>query len=589
MEQRRVKFIWGASQVIRGRWHLGLFGFYDRFEGARDTGLAISVRGLLAWTSAMAVVVYLAGATVLFWIWNRNPYSLLTYGDAVLYPVRHEAITEKKGQAFIAQGQELFRAKRWHEAANLLRLGLARHPRDLRARLTLAQYYLLLNQRPLALRSLQEGLGTEYPGRAYLETLFNLAQQGEDHDLVSQTAARYATQLRSDGPATDLRWVNGRRFVALMGAHRAADALAVAEGEEQGDTASEHRVLALLALGRGAEAAKLLAAWERQPGANRGLVLRLQVRVFREVGQFTEMEAALAELRRLNPGDPTPLVYAVVQQAMAGRRAEANAALDDFLFRFGGTAENLALLAPPLGEIHELDLLQRVADAAAERGFPLRNFQTLLVQTRLHRGEWEAAARTLAAIPPATGRDAGADDYWRQWMQRLIEHARLPSDATQTALLEFLRQRPWPLQVFRQSIEVAQRAGRTETAREIAAMALRAFPSSQWLQAQTAAPTSEAGAALAASPGDAQNLPAQLVEVRARHAAGDVPGALKLARLYLNGDQVRSNQMLDVARGIFASGDQPTARTLVQEVLQRSPGFAPARRLLLEWGAVEPK
>src|SRR5581483_6202148 len=42
---RRVKFIWGASRVIRGRWHLGLFGRYERRNDLpRDLGLAISVR-----------------------------------------------------------------------------------------------------------------------------------------------------------------------------------------------------------------------------------------------------------------------------------------------------------------------------------------------------------------------------------------------------------------------------------------------------------------------------------------------------------------------------------------------------------------
>jgi hypothetical protein len=47
--EKRIKFIWGASKVIRGRWYVGLVGLYDRHKGVRENGIAISVRGLLAW------------------------------------------------------------------------------------------------------------------------------------------------------------------------------------------------------------------------------------------------------------------------------------------------------------------------------------------------------------------------------------------------------------------------------------------------------------------------------------------------------------------------------------------------------------
>src|SRR4051812_28639767 len=95
----KFKFIWGGRKVIQGNWRLGLFALYDRVEGRRNSGLAISLRGLLIWCAALAVAAYLAGATALYVLWSRNTYSLLTYGDAVLYPVRRAAISEKKGQA----------------------------------------------------------------------------------------------------------------------------------------------------------------------------------------------------------------------------------------------------------------------------------------------------------------------------------------------------------------------------------------------------------------------------------------------------------------------------------------------------------
>ena len=632
MKRRRVKFVWGASRVIRGRWYLGLVGLYDRIEGERDSGIAISLRGILAWGAALMVVAYVAAATALFWIWQRNPYSLLTYTDAVFYPVRRASIAEKKGQAFIAQGQELYRAKKWADAVRLLQLGLARYPRDLKARLTLAQFYLLTNQRPVALRWLEEGLTAQYPGRPYLETLFNLAQQGEDYELVATTSARYLPELRRDGPATELRWLLERRFAALMAADRPAEALALAEKEELGHTASEHRVLALCALGRAPDAETFLEEWGRQPGADVKLVRRLQVRVFREVKKFDEMERALAELRRLTPGEPGPFIYAVVQESMAGRAAEAGAALEDFLFRFGGTAENLATLAAPLGEIRDVALLQRLAAAARERGYPQGRFQAVIVQAQLQLGEWDAAARSLAGVAPETGRDAANTQAWRDWMQRLIDCARWPSDAAQTALMEFLKQRPWPLPVFRESIETLIRAGRPEAARDVIVLASRTFPASKWLQAQGAA-VAEQLAARAASPiaasgtaaaparlserafverldallqaeqwaeaarhlqqteafqprpawVDAREGTIRLARVRVAHGQRDFPGTVAAARLFLNSDEARAHQLLELARGYSAADDKDYAIALAREIVRRLPGFAAGQRALKEW------
>ncbi|MEY4939017.1 MAG: hypothetical protein RIQ93_752, partial [Verrucomicrobiota bacterium] len=145
MAIRRLKFVWGGSRVVPGRWYWGLFGFYSRVEGKREDCLAISGRGLLQWSSVLAVAAYLTGVTALYYLWERNPYNVLSYTDALFYPFRRDAIQAKKGQGFIAQGTDLWRQKKYHESASLLRQGLARFPQDFRARITLAKYYLLLN------------------------------------------------------------------------------------------------------------------------------------------------------------------------------------------------------------------------------------------------------------------------------------------------------------------------------------------------------------------------------------------------------------------------------------------------------------
>lgn len=632
MKIPRLKFVWGGSRVIQARWHLGLFGFYSRVEGKRDDGLAISGRGLLLWTLGLVVAAYVGGATALYFLWQRNPYSVLSYADAVFYPWRREAIAAKKGQAFIAEGTDLWRQKKYHEAATLLRQGLARYPQDFRARITLAQYYLLANRRPLALAVLQEGLTDDFPGRAYLQTLFDVAEQAEDFDLVVQLSQRYRSRVADGAGRRDRLWLDGRQFSALMAMERKTEALALALASGDGDPASERRVLALIALDRAAEAVAYLAEWRQRPGADARLVVRLQARALREAKQFEAMEAALVELRRLSPAVPAPAVYGVVQRVLAGRDDAARAAFDDYLFRFGGATSNLQMLAEPLAEIGELALLQRCAVAAAERGYPAAPYQTLLVQLYVQRGEWAEAARQLQRMSPAKGREAPAAQAWRDWMQRLLDAAITPGEGTQLAMVEFLRSRTWPVRIFRKSIEALRRAGRVETARDAAGIAIGAFPASAWLKTQTveieAALAAQQVAATAAMPAavalrqwgekpfwtrlnglieerkwseadelvkalrearprpvwlDARDADLRLAQVSVGHGLGRTLESLGAAKLYLNGDTARSAKLLDLARAWHAAGDKEGALALATEVRRKSPNYPPAQRLLAEW------
>ncbi len=635
MKRRRVKLVWGAAKVIRGRWYFGLFGLYDRLEGRREGGVAISLRGVTLWALALLVAAYGVGTAALFSFWQRNPYCLLTYGDAFFYPVRRGAVAEKKGQAFIAEGQELLKAQKWQDGARLLRQGLTLFPGDLSARQALARFLVRANQRPQAVNLLTEGLPREFPGRTYLLGLFELAEQGDDQDLVVATADRYLPLLRGEAAAVERRWLTGRKFNALLAANRLADALALAMTEEPGELAAEHRVLALVELGRAVEAADFLETWRNRPGADLNAVRRLQVRVGREAGRPEEMERALEEMRASAPADPRQAVYGVVQRAMAGREASAQAALTDYLFRFGGTAANLQLVAEPLAEIGQRALFERCVRAAREQGFGLQPFRVLQVQLHVHRGEWAEAAAGLAPLQPAAGRTVpAAEQFWLEWTSRLVAAAgTTAADAAQGSLVEFLRGRPWPMKIFRHSIEALRRAGRTETARDVLALAEGGFPASRWVQTQKAEvakalatePVGQAPVAAAAGGPEgrlklerfffervdellrdrkwsqAENLireargmrpplawveprdgDIRLAEVRLNQGRGEVPMMLASARLYLNGDVERSRRMTALAREMVEAGDKLGAIALVEAVLQRTPEDGGAQRLRAE-------
>lgn len=629
----RFKFIWGGAKQQPGRWYVGLLGVFARGEGRRD-GIAVSGRGLIAWCAVLLVAGYIACASLLYVIlWSRNPYNILTYTDALLYPVRRAAIQEKKGQQFIAQGMDLWRGQKIHAAASLLRLGLDRYPRDLRARTMLAQYYTLLNRRPLALTVLQDGLGSEYPGRAYLQTIFNLAEQGEDYALILKLCDRFRPGLAGESQMRERRWLQTRQFAALLGAGRETDALALANEEaEWSDLAGEQRVMALLAAHRSEEAVKVLEQWRARPGADVKLVDRLLVRAYREAKQFDAMERAIEELRQQTPTLPAPVVYGIVQRAMAGLTDAARRTLDQYLARFGRSSPDLQLVAEPLLEIGEIELVERVAQAAAERGYPAQPFQVMLVQGNVQRGRWPEAERVFRdmKVPQGTTREAQAGQTWHTWMKVLLEAATVPNDTAQVALIEFLRSRPWPMKIYRLSIEALRQADRLSSERSAIELALVAFPASSWLQkrneevtrliaAQTLPAVSNKvaekprwieapffeqldGLLRDAKWVEADDLIAdvrklqpplpwvdrrddrlRLAQVRIAHGRGRTAEMLASARVYLTGDNERARVMLDVAREIYARGDKSAAIALAQEVKRKYLDYPPVNRLLAEW------
>ncbi len=630
---RRVKFIWGASKVVQGRWYLGLFGFYTREEGVPGGAIAVSVRGLLGWGGVLVAAGYVAAATALFYVWLRNPYSTLGYADALLYPVRRAEIAGKQGQAYIAEGLDALREKRWQHGVLRLQQGLARFPADQRARGALARIHVATRQGALAERVLLDGLTDEYPGRGYMVHLLGLLEQREDFEAAAETAARYLAPGRLADQPAERRWLTERRYAAFAAAGRHAEALAVAETIPEGDAGLERRVLSLVGLGRHAAALGLLETWREHPGATEVTAVRLQVRVLRELGRLDEMRGAVARLRALAPGDPVPPVYGLVQLAAAGRTDEAAAALDDYLFRFGGSLQNLLLAANPLAEIGQAELLERCRAAATERGYPLSHLRTLQIGVRVRRGDWAEAARLVAEgeREAAGAKPDAAAAAWLTWARRLVDAAQRPGDVNLAALLEWVRAADRPASIYRTTAEVLLQAGEPGAAGGVLDAARDYFPRSPWLARLTQEANLQRMARTAALPADAANRSApslgeraftqrlddllasrnwddaarhiqqalglrpvpgwfdrrepeiRVAQVRIAQARGDVPGLSAAARLYLNGDEARSTRMLELAGDYFTAGDRAAALVLVREITRRSPDHAPALRSQQEW------
>ncbi|MBC7368771.1 MAG: tetratricopeptide repeat protein [Undibacterium sp.] len=480
--------------------------------GEPDSRLAISVRGLLVWLAGLALAGYLAAATaLLFWL-DRSPHNRVAFADTVALPFRWRRFQALRGQSLIAEGRADMRAGHWADALFKLRSGLAREPGDLRARLILAQFYIASNQRPLARRTLGEGLTADFPGQEYLGAVVELAAQAEDYAFIDTVYARYLPKLEAPREARVKHWLPQQQLQNFIDGGQAERVLAAKEtiGVVPASTRAELRVLALLALGRPDDAVRELHAWRARVPAETDQVLRLLARAEREAKRYEAMENALDEHVARAPGVAAPYVYRVVQLALAGRMGKAEAALADYLRRFDARLENLRLLAEPLATFKGTSpMLARMVTAAREQGFETRGLQLLRVQALLGEGAAREAGRVLAEIPavdanvsgkPAqltnplgnSPRQLAAEQALRDWLQLVADALLAPTPAAQTALVDGLRNRPMTMATLRTLVTMLRAGDRAETALAVLRVSEGPYPGNPWAQAQMAELTENA-------------------------------------------------------------------------------------------------
>lgn len=480
----KIRLCWNGSRV-EAEWRLGLFGSYSRSPGGRRIGWVISLRGALAWVSILAVVGYFCGALALWVLLERRPYNYVTYTD-LISPTRWRGIEKLRGLAQIAEGLDDIKAKRWGEGVAKLRVGIARNPDEIKGRLVLAELYLAMKASKQAMAVYDGGLQTSYPGREYVEAMIKVAAQAEDFEWWLRTCDQALAKI-SNNPAlaADHRWLIQEKLRALISAERPDEAVALAEteGESRNPAISELRVLALLSAHKPGEAVSFLRDWAARIGPKPDAqILRLQVRALREAGDLAAMGQALESLRQLSPIDPRPYVYGIVQRVLAGQHDEARRELDSFFLRFGSTAQYLQMLAAPLAEIAERDLIEQVIAFARQQGFELTTLRRALVQSLVSRGDWRDASGVLGELA-ATSKKDPASNAWYELMNAQIQAALDPSEGTQSNLVSLVRGRQFPLGLYKNLVGNLQRAGRLTTARELITFAQGVYPKNTGLEA----------------------------------------------------------------------------------------------------------
>jgi len=485
-----IKFIWRSSRSVAAPWRGGLFCIHERLSSRHTPGsnpvirsLIISIRGLLLWGGGLAIVSYFTAAVLLHQWMNRRPFNLVTMEDCILYPVRREVIEEKKGRAFIHEGLENIKAGLVRPGMQKLILGITRYPQEKEGRLVLAQIHVMLGSRPAAIKLLREGLPYSATDQAYMESVLQIAKEGEDFAFWLEACETSLTQSENRPDLAGFRrWILQRKIIAMTEAGHAPEAARLAQtaGAATDEKFAELKVLALLKSGEANTAATFIATWRKENGPS-PLLFPLQARALREAGRRDDMERTLAEWSQNDFTNPAPYIDLVVNRAALHDKTGAQAALDGFFLRFNSYPETLIKLSEALVPLGETDLSEQCLAQAQAQGFATYTLQQLLMEACITRGnlkEAQAILDRLSSLHEANDPLAG---YW-VLVTRMVAAALDPSSGVQSNLVSEVQKQRLSMAAYHRLITVLRAANQNATALDVTRLAMDNYPNSTALQ-----------------------------------------------------------------------------------------------------------
>lgn len=446
-------------------------------RSGRSSRLRIMVRGLLVWILSLTAGAYLILTTAWFMMLSQRSTNYVTWEDCVLAPLRWDEIKHKRGDAYIAEGIIALENRKWSDAMLKLKTGLAHSPGNWKGRRNLGLFYIAAGQRPQGLKLLVEGFTPQYQGRDAMQLVMQTTLAARSYDLA---LAALETSLAHRGGAVerDRDWLVDQKCRVLMMAQRYEEALDWINGASRmTEIRFESKAVALIELDRFDEAREILAKWGEGSGVMGG-VQRISVRLEREAGDVAAMREALREMVERNPLDPSPRVYAVVQEYLIGEQTAAREALTAYLMRFDSKARDYELAASPLLEIEAWDLFDQLMDHARARGIESASLDRTLFAVQLQRGNFEAAQTLVTKLREENNDTGGQLTPWLNVMEPWVNQMKDGDDRSREQLVTVLGASPAiGLPMLEDVATRLDEAERTQAALSVWEIALRRYPS----------------------------------------------------------------------------------------------------------------
>jgi cellulose synthase operon protein C len=569
----RLRLVWGLPPSAPAPWRLGVVCFYRLAKSSKtgeyyvpkinDSGryalnLLISVRGLLYWGFALLLMAHFAGAGVIYARYKAKPHNLVTYSDLVL-PWRWSGVSALRGQAQLNQAKEDFKAYRVGEAFGGLRAGLVRYPQDQAARLQLATIFILSFRRDLADNVLFEGLNYGPPTKEFLSGALVFLKDSDHPERLLEFCQKARALVTAEDPerVSKLHVLDAANVDVLVALGRHAEAVKVAESiaPPDVDLVFRTRMLAAFAAKDPAGAVAVVNAW-MQARPKSEVALATAVDVHRKANQLQEMDSLLVRLRKLNPANASFTTMAVVQNLLAGRDAEARAALDDCILRFGSYAETLNTLSSDIGTTGRIELLAELESVMQEHGFDLQDLLASRLLAQIDHADWAGATITQQALAEREKKLRPEVQVLEKTAASLITVCAYDTPAAKIVLCDYLRRYPGRLPLYIKMIDRLIGAERWSAAHDVVSIAERIYPSSVQLLARN------------------QQIAPQLTRIDSQETADSKQEmATRVANttdLYANADSFLSALEQERAKSDFES-----ALRLIQRLRQNAPAWLP--------------
>ncbi|MCS6244265.1 MAG: hypothetical protein H2172_10465 [Opitutus sp.] len=650
----RLSFVWGLPRFVPTPWRLGLFCFYRRAKSS-STGeyyvpvsdvagnypfcIMLSVRGVLCWSLALLLTAHFSVTGVIYSLYQKKPHNQVQYADLAL-PWRWSGISALRGQAVLIQAKADFAARNFADAYGALRAGLNRYPRDTTARIQLATLYLAGSRRNQSDRLLLDALNYGDPGLDFNRVAVAYIKDSDRPERVLEFVRR-ARELVADDKTRDehLRFLANAEAETLLELARPAEAIAVVEAVRppQAELTSRIRTQAVLKSKGAAAAIPEVLTWLAVAPQSE-VPVAMAVALYRQAGQFTQMDATLKRLKDRNPTNPSFATMGVVQNLLANRTEAARVAFDDCIQRFDSDAATLETLARDIGRTGRLELLVPLERVMREHGFDTQMLLFSRLLGQLDNANWAGAKITQQALAARTKTLISDVRVFNETAEPLIALCSQDVAASRVALLDRVSRYGGRLKLYNQFFDCLFAAQQWSVANDVLTLAEGAFPRSVQLEEQRVrlAPHLAAISAVEAAASEAAKRVRQassadpfpdaasffeafkkekdagqgqaalrLVQALRRSEPSWLPGSAEqvdllelegvlslddrlqlqsVLRTYLRFDRsTRNERVCDLAEKAYAAGRLEVAELLVREVLRRAPEDAAALALRKAW------
>ncbi len=479
------RIIWGAKEVIRGNWYLGLIGLHTKGY-PRELWIYLSMRGFLRWSAGTLIVTYFAGAAALAWFYGRNPYNQITYTDLIL-PTRWSELRTMRGQANIDEGLAKLKAKQYGAAFMLLNQGMARKPDNISARLVVAQMYTSMGYLNRAMQVYRDGLPYAGEQRRFIAAAIQLAEYMEDYELV----LALVKEAEAGVPANSLSLrtlLQEKRILSYekLGRYDEIEALWTASQTKPTMRLNAAHLRALAATGKAEEAIAALEAKPDQYG-----LLREPWELLLELSQNAKSDLnarrALDALIELEPVRYRFYIKRIAYLVETGAVQEAQSQIGSYFLRFGADSVAVVMLLKGIEPYPTREAVDRVWNEIRAAGQVGPAAYMTYVQNLIHLGALYEAQQQYTLARIEIERTRYRDDGWVEGTGNLLELMKADSPSARSLLRNYVTSNPLSPEAFRILLGNLLRVGRTDAAREMAILAQNRFPAIRNLPADALA------------------------------------------------------------------------------------------------------